>query len=172
MTVRVVCNNTLSLSIRRGEYDSEPCIRIPHNTRFDADRVKAKLGLAPALYAKFEEEARELARASISDQEAVQWLVRVLGDANKPAEEQAEAPTIKSVFALWKGAGKGAFLSTARQSVWGLVNAVTQYIDHERRSRTADNRLNAAWFGKGAETKHKAWAEAIQTVQGRIKVVK
>src|SRR3970282_1398934 len=52
-TVRVVCNNTLTASVRRGELDTEPGIRIPHNTRFDADRVKADLGLAPALYAKF-----------------------------------------------------------------------------------------------------------------------
>jgi phage/plasmid-like protein (TIGR03299 family) len=171
-TVRVVCNNTLSISVARGERGDEPCIRIPHNTRFDADRVKADLGLAPALYAKFEQEARELAQASISDPEAVQWLIRVLGDPQKPAAEQTEAPTIKTVFALWKGVGRGAFLKTAQQTVWGLVNAVTQFIDHDRRSKSVDNRLNAAWFGNGATIKHKAWAEAIAIVQGRLKVVK
>jgi phage/plasmid-like protein (TIGR03299 family) len=171
-TVRVVCNNTLSLSVARGERDDEPCIRIPHNTRFDSDRVKAELGLAPALYATFEQEARALAAGSISDPEAVQWLVRVLGDPTKPAAEQTDAPTIKSVFTLWKGDGRGAFLKTARQTVWGLVNAVTQFVDHERRSTSVDNRLNAAWFGKGATIKHKAWAEAVTLVQGKLTLVK
>lgn len=171
-TVRVVCNNTLSASISRGESENEPCIRIPHNTRFDADRVKADLGLAPALYAQFEKEARELATATVSDQEAVLWLVRVLGDVSKPAIEQTEAPTIKAVFSLWKGEGRGALLKTAKQTLWGLVNAVTQFVDHERRSKSPDNRLNAAWFGKGAQIKHKAWAEAITALQGRLKIVK
>ena len=170
-TIRVVCNNTLQVSVARGERDDEPCISIPHSTRFDSDRVKAELGLAPALYAQFEQEARALAAASISDPEAVQWLIRVLGDPLKPAAEQTDAPTIKSVFGLWKGQGRGAVLRTAQQTVWGLVNAVTQFIDHERRSKTVDNRLNAAWFGKGAATKHKAWAEAVAVVQGRLKIV-
>ena len=33
---------------------------------------------------------------------------------------------------------------------------VTEFVDHERRARSTDNRLDSAWFGKGAQIKQRA----------------
>jgi len=41
---------------------------------------------------------------------------------------------------------------------------VTEYVDHHRRARTDDHRLDAAWFGAGATLKQKAWDEAMKLV--------
>lgn len=41
--------------------------------------------------------------------------------------------------------------------LWGLVNAVTNDVDYALPARTAENRLNNAWFGKGASLKQRAW---------------
>ena len=46
-------------------------------------------------------------------------------------------------------AGKGAELASSQGTAWGLLNAVTQYVDHERRARSQDSRMDSAWFGQG-----------------------
>jgi len=56
----------------------------------------------------------------------------------------------------------GADLSSANGTAWGLVNAVTQFVDHERRARSQDYRLDSAWFGQGAIIKAKAYQEALK----------
>jgi hypothetical protein len=55
-----------------------------------------------------------------------------------------------------------ADLSSASGTAWGLVNAVTQFVDHERRARSTDHRLDSAWFGQGAAIKAKAYQEAMK----------
>jgi len=39
---------------------------------------------------------------------------------------------------------------------WDALNAVTEFVDHHRGGDQA-KRLNAAWFGAGAEMKAAAW---------------
>jgi hypothetical protein len=58
----------------------------------------------------------------------------------------------------------GANLDGSQGTAWGWLNAVTEYIDHESRSRTADRRLESAWFGPGATLKEKAREIAMEMV--------
>jgi phage/plasmid-like protein (TIGR03299 family) len=51
----------------------------------------------------------------------------------------------------------GNHLDTRANTLWGAVNGVTYYADHER-GRTVDSTLNQAWFGQGANLK----AQAVQ----------
>jgi len=37
-------------------------------------------------------------------------------------------------------------------------------VDHHRRARSQDYRLDSAWFGQGAGIKEKAWMEALKLV--------
>jgi hypothetical protein len=39
-----------------------------------------------------------------------------------------------------------------------VLNAVTQYVDHEVRATSADNRRDSAWFGPGADLKDDAYS--------------
>ena len=50
----------------------------------------------------------------------------------------------------------------AKGTAWGLLNSVTELVDHERRARSVDNRLNSAWFGLGAAVKQRAFEEALK----------
>ena len=58
------------------------------------------------------------------------------------------------------GAG-GAELTAAKGTAWGLLCAVTEYVDHERRARSAEFRLDSAWFGQGAQLKQRALEQAL-----------
>lgn len=71
---------------------------------------------------------------------------------------------IKAVQELFAGRGKGADMASAAGTAWGLLNSVTEYVDHARRARSDDHRRDAAWFGTGAALKQKAWDEAVRMI--------
>lgn len=93
--------------------------------------------------------------------EAMNYLVDVLGDPAVPLNEQPNMKGIQSVLALFNGEGKGSDLSSASGTAWGLLNSITEYVDHHRRARSIDHRLDSAWFGPGAALKDKAFNEAM-----------
>jgi hypothetical protein len=49
--------------------------------------------------------------------------------------------------------GRGAMLPSARGTAFGLLNAVTEFIDHERKTKSTNRRLDLAWFGTDASIK-------------------
>jgi len=55
-------------------------------------------------------------------------------------------------------------MESARGTAWGLLNAVTEYVDHEKRARSSEYRMDSAWFGQGAVIKQKALNAALQLV--------
>jgi hypothetical protein len=62
---------------------------------------------------------------------------------------------------LFDGHGKGADISSSKGTAFGLLNAVTEFVDHERRARSVNHRLESAWFGQGAALKEKALEQAL-----------
>jgi len=162
-SVRVVCANTLGFAVQEGEVGkARQYIKVPHSAVFDPSAIKAELGLANHSWVKFIERTEQLATRKVTDKEAVNWLIKVFGDAEKPVEEQdnASARTMKKVLELFQGTGMGSDMRSANKTAWGLVNSVTEYMDHHRGTRTVDSRLDKAWFGDGALTKTKAWNAA------------
>jgi len=57
--------------------------------------------------------------------------------------------------------GRGAELAAAKGTAWGLLNVVTEFVDHERRARSQEYRLGSAWFGQGATIKQRALDQAL-----------
>ena len=161
-SIRVVCQNTLGFAVREGESGAaRKYLKVPHSRTFDPQAIKVELGLAEQSWQSFIAEASRMATVKVSNKEAIEFLVKVLGDDTKPIEEQEEAKTIKKVYDLFAGNGMGSDLITAQGTVWGLVNAITEQVDHHRATRTADSRINRAWFGDGALLKQKAWDTAL-----------
>jgi hypothetical protein len=63
---------------------------------------------------------------------------------------------------LFSGEGKGSDMASASGTAWGLLNGITEFVDHSRRARSQDYRLDSAWFGQGALIKEKAYVEALK----------
>lgn len=110
---------------------------------------------------------KALAERKVSDAAAEAYFRRVLtypaGGSSIPAPATNDS-AIKAVHALFAGCGKGATLPSASGTAWGLVNSITEFVDHQRRARSEDHRRDAAWFGAGATLKQKAWDEAVKLV--------
>lgn len=157
-SVRVVCNNTLQMATA----DGAGAIKVPHSTKFDPDKVKEQLGLGVSTWQRFMGNMRQLSDRTVHAFEARRYLVEVLGDRDLPYHDQPTLKVINHVLDLYSGKGMGATLSSANDTAWGLLNAVTQFVDHERRARSSDNRLDSAWFGLGAGIKQKAFDEALR----------
>lgn len=158
-SVRVVCNNTLQMATR----NSTGAVKVPHSTQFDPMQVKEALGLGFSNWDTFIHDLKQLSQRSVSQEEADAYLRSVL---NEPAfsEENAGSKAFQKVNSLYLGEGMGADYTAANGTAWGLVNAVTEYVDHHRRARNQDNRLDSAWFGVGAQLKQTALAQALTLI--------
>ena len=71
---------------------------------------------------------------------------------------------LRKVQELYEGRGRGSQLDSARGTAWGLLNSVTEFVDHERRARNNEYRMDSAWFGQGAQIKQRALETALQLV--------
>lgn len=165
--IRVVCANTLALALR----DNNRTIQISHRSVFDEAAVKRALGLVDDAFGRFMRQARELSTVPVAEGEAIPLLRRIfrvdaqkrpstawlggLKDMAERADQEAAGTGMQRVLALFEGAGMGASLPGAAGTRWGLLNAVTEHVDWDM-GRTADTRLDSAWFGRGNALKQDA----------------
>lgn len=156
-SIRVVCNNTLAIALTNGS----GAVKVPHNTSFDAQAVKKQLGISVASWDAFMYRMKTLSERKVKSHEAMNYFLRVFTDASHTAGGLSNERAIKKVQALYDGQGKGAELASSKSTAFGLLNSVTEYVDHERRARSTDHRLESAWFGQGAALKQKALDQAL-----------
>ena len=160
-SVRVVCNNTLSIALS----DTNGAVKVPHRSQFDPNAVKRQLGITVSSWDGFVARMKALVDRPVDPDSVEGLLRRVLtyptqnGRVNV-VNEQA----LKAVRSLYDGGGKGALLASSRGTAWGVLNSVTEYVDHHRRARSDDHRRDAAWFGQGAQIKERAWDEVMKLV--------
>lgn len=83
--------------------------------------------------------------------EARNYITRVFSSADKAASANTSA--MNKVLALFDGHGQGALLASSKGTAFGLLNAITEFVDHERRACSSDHRLESVWFGQGAALK-------------------
>lgn len=162
-SVRVVCNNTLTIAVN----GTTQAIKVPHSTRFDQQAVKQQLGIAVAQWDGFMYRMRTLAERRVKSHEAMSYFLRVLCDVQPGSTDLsnlANERALKKVQSLYDGNGRGAEMDAAKGTAWGLLNAVTEYVDHERRARSAEYRMDSAWFGQGGVIKQRALDSALQLV--------
>lgn len=155
-SIRVVCNNTLAVALNNGSH----AIKVPHSTAFDPQAVKQQLGVSVSAWDAFMYRMKMLSERKVKSHEAMNYFLKVFTDPQKTATGLNNERAIRKVQDLYDGQGKGATMSSSQGTAFGLLNAVTQYVDHERRARSRDHRLDSAWFGQGAIIKQKALDQA------------
>ncbi len=162
-SIRVVCNNTLAVAVG----GAQQAVKVRHSTTFDAQQVKRRLGISVSAWDDFMYRLKALSERRITRKTAERVLRTVFTDVNHPSGDlrvKANEQAMKKAMVLYEGAGRGADLPSARSTAYGLLNAVTEFVDHERRARSTDNRLDSAWFGKGAQLKQRALDQTLALV--------
>ena len=156
-SVRIVCQNTLAVALSNGNN----AVKVPHSTSFDPQAVKKQLGVSVSAWESFMYRMKTLSERRVKSHEAMNYFLRVFTDPATTATGLSNERAMKKVLALYEGDGKGAELASSKATAFGLLNAVTEYVDHERRARSTDHRLESAWFGQGATLKQKALEQAL-----------
>ena len=166
--IRVVCNNTLAVSLANG---SGGVVKVPHSTSFNAEMVKQQLGVSVKQWEEHIYEMKQLSERRVTQADAANYLSRVFNDqdndlilfnsAKKQKDAVPNAKAMNKVMQMFNGQGRGADLDAARDTAYGLLCSITEYVDHERRAMSTDNRLNSAWFGAGAKLKQKGLEESL-----------
>ncbi len=154
-TVRVVCNNTLSMATN----DKSHCVSFTHATKFDHDLMRAKLGKAVENFGAFMEMAKFLRTRQMNSIQAKKFITNLMLKSDQWDDDLAITNMQKSkgynkILSLFGSDAKGA--NMAGHTRWGMLNAVTEYMDHHLPARTPDARLNNTWFGNGDNLKQKA----------------
>lgn len=71
---------------------------------------------------------------------------------------------LNKVTSMYEGHGRGAELESTKSTAWDLLNSVTEYVDHERRARSNEYRMDAAGLGQGAVIEQRALETAHRLV--------
>jgi len=157
-SIRVVCNNTLAVALDNGT----SAVKVPHSTTFDAKAVKQQLGLSISAWDDFIYRMKILSERKVKSHEAMDFVLRLFAD---PSAKLANERAMKKVLTLYEGNGRGAELASSKGTAFGLLNAITEFVDHERRARSTDYRLDSAWFGAGANLKQKALNQSLELLR-------
>lgn len=157
--IRVVCNNTLTLSLNS---KVERMVKISHRKVFDPVNVKEMLGIATDKLAKYKEMAQFLGSKKAKDEDIVEYFQRIFpvtgSNENKKKEVSKNAQIAMDILHTQPGA------EYAEGTWWQPFNAVTFMTDHVI-GRTADTRLTSAWYGYNKGLKTKALETAIEMAE-------
>ncbi len=165
-SIRVVCNNTLSWSLGVGERQTDGIVRIPHIAEFDSKAVKEELGLLGEIgtqgWSEFQDNVIKLSEYKVSKADAINFFLELLDVGEEASGRQLQ--TTKKLLAFYES-GPGAKFISSHNTTWGLVNAVSFFTDHARRSVGGNaGRFDSASFGAGAKLKQKAFSKALDLV--------
>lgn len=156
--IRVVCNNTLTLSLNM---KSKNMVKVSHRREFNADEVKEALGVAKEKLNTYKEMAQHLSQKRYNNENIVDYFKRVFPvmtsktEGAKELSKSADRALEIIKFDEQPGAefGKGTW--------WEAFNAVTYMTDHEI-GRSADTRLQSAWYGANKGLKTRALETAVE----------
>ncbi|WP_336024144.1 DUF932 domain-containing protein [Acinetobacter lwoffii] len=183
-SIRVVCNNTLAIALR-GQSSSAGVVKVPHSTKFDAEKVKQQLGISVRAWDEHMYEMKQLTQRKVSQQEAKAYFDAVFNNSTMSisdpeeniiqfyrnvahqAQEKKPEPNgraMNKALEMFNGQGRGADLSSTKDTAYGLLCSITEFVDHERRAMSTDHRLDSAWFGAGAGLKQRGLEQALALI--------
>lgn len=167
-SIRVVCNNTLTFALDNmvNKKGMRPIyMKIRHNTKFDADSVKAKLGLLDDSWERYHEQAAKMAETRLTRAEAIHYFYSLFADDQLSTDYDKDflkeyKDKVFNLLEIFKVA-RGQEIATANGTLWGAVNAVTYEMDWNRIAGNPDNRFISAQWGDNAKTKEIAYNRAV-----------
>ena len=164
--------------------------KVPHSTKFDAQKIKQQLGISVRAWNEHMYEMKQLSQRKVTQQEAAAYFDAVFNNTSLSPTEQDDSiiqfyrnvaaqgsqsnkadnktepngRAMSKVMSMFNGHGRGAELSSAKDTAYGLLCSITEFCDHERRAMSQDHRLDSAWFGAGAGLKQRGLEQALRLI--------
>ena len=154
--IRVVCNNTLTLSL---ESKVERMVKISHRREFNASSVKMMLGIASDKLAKYKSMAEFLGSKRFTPALMVEYFNSVFPITGTNEIKKKDLSKTASMACDILETQPGA--EFARGSFWQLFNCVSYLTDHLM-CKTSDTRLTSSWYGSNKVLKVKALQTAVE----------
>ena len=154
--IRVVCNNTLTLSLSSSV---ERMVKISHRKQFNPANVKDMLGIATDKLQKYKEMAQFLGSKRYTADSLIEYYNKVFPVLSQKEKARKEiSKNAKIALDIIEQQPGSEF---ANGSWWQAFNGVTFMTDHII-GRSNDNRLTSAWFGANKALKNKALELAVE----------
>lgn len=159
--IRVVCNNTLSLSLGQTVANS---VSLNHRTAFNPDSVKETLGIASEKFQQYKETAEFLSTKRF-DMDALIGYYNEVFPRTYQGKKEVNVKTIEDLTTNAKKAYEVLETQPGAEfgegTWWQALNSVTYLTDHQM-GRENDTRLTSAWFGVNQSRKVKAVEKAVE----------
>ena len=159
--IRVVCNNTLSLSLDSKKDNS---VKVGHRIEFDSSQVKTALGIANQKLNSYKEMAEFLGSKRYTVDSLIEYYNTVF-PRNTDKKVQGKALSLDTLsrnarlaFDVVEQQPGAKF---AEGSWWQAFNSVTFVTDHIQ-GRNNDNRLYSSWYGQNQLRKKDAMKSAME----------
>jgi phage/plasmid-like protein (TIGR03299 family) len=158
--VRVVCQNTLTMALKRGSV-----VRVAH-TKSVVDNLKnarEMLGIINSGFQEFEVLYTKMADLLVDSSLLDRYLRAVFPDPENHDGEKARE--IAGQHRAWAehffAEGRGNQEKGVKGTLWAAYTGVTEYVDHHRGKKTSEQHLYSVWFGAGYQIKSRAFESAV-----------
>lgn len=178
--VRIVCWNTLQIAIADAQ-QANNIIRMKHtnNIQLKIEETKQLLGLYGNALLQANDILKNLAEIRVEKEDYIAFLDRMFPlPVTKDEKYYDTASAVYTKQTKIRNKITTNFLydsrqatKAANQTAYGLLNAVTQYVDHDRSTKGKsneerfENRISSSWIGSGARFKN----EALVTINNLFK---
>ena len=167
--IRVVCNNTLTLSLSR---KADLAVRLNHRREFDAAKVKETMGIAHSKLEQYRDVAQHLSSKSYTQETVMQYLTRVFpktsstegsASAHLAAQNAAndDLKISRAAKLSYESLGTQPGADFGKGTWWSAFNAVTFNIDHVL-GHSPETRLASSWYGPNRARKTAAMELAVE----------
>jgi phage/plasmid-like protein (TIGR03299 family) len=151
---RAVCANTLAMAASEGAAE----FSLSHRSEFKPEEVKTFMGLNTAAWDHFRHTIVRLANSPIVASDVEPTVLQILDAQPADVDKVRESAAFTKILALFNGDAIGSDLDGVQGTAWGMLNAVTEYVDHHARATSDENRLISAQWGSGNTLKSRALA--------------
>lgn len=166
-SIRFWCMNQLPMMLNdRSARDSEGSVsRQTHSRLFDPADMDVNLRRINRNWNQFADTLAKMREVKVTPTQARIYLGTVFGrlddDGNLTREAANEDRKMVRILDSYKtGQGQEGIKGT----VFGLLNGVTRFLDHDTNYRTQDAAVASTWLGRGRQVKELAYNEALKLV--------
>ena len=159
--IRVVCNNTLSLSL---DMEAKTSVKVGHRAEFNPDNVKEALGIASEKLSSYKEMAEFLGSRKYKADALIEYFNHVFprtADKKVQGKELSVETLSRNAKLCYDNMETQPGAEFAEGSWWQAFNAVTFSADHLQ-GKNADSRMHSAWFGWNQGRKKEALKSALE----------